>query len=309
MKNNTKIRDKIYKAQCIGNVEPIEFMIPYPSMRSLIEGQNIKYAEQVIIENPSITNLDFFNYIQRTANWLESLGAEPKRSIFIPELHYPQSEILLYGTWQLGAVAVLPSKKNLTEIKKYFKNPIQIDNNIDLFNEIKSFPKKYNPLHKPNLNEEALITFETGNGIKLSHYNLLVNANGIQKALKLDNRKRFYSNLRPTTSSWAVFQAILPIYSGCIFDKNNPNIIINGENSSYKLRLDLENIEKYNKNDFAICPANTAALSLGSKPIHLTEFFIEKKTIKIKGHSVMMGYLENTLNDLHFKKDGLYIKY
>ena len=36
------IKSKIYQAQCIGNVEPIEYMIPYPSMRSLIEGQNIK---------------------------------------------------------------------------------------------------------------------------------------------------------------------------------------------------------------------------------------------------------------------------
>ena len=38
-----EIKNNIYKAQCIGNVEPIEYMIPYPSMRSLIEGQNIKY--------------------------------------------------------------------------------------------------------------------------------------------------------------------------------------------------------------------------------------------------------------------------
>ena len=42
------IKSKIYQARCIGNVEPIEYMIPYPSMRSLIEGQNIKYADQVI---------------------------------------------------------------------------------------------------------------------------------------------------------------------------------------------------------------------------------------------------------------------
>ena len=50
------IKSKIYQAQCIGNVEPIEYMIPYPSMRSLIEGQNIKYAEQIIIKDRNITN-------------------------------------------------------------------------------------------------------------------------------------------------------------------------------------------------------------------------------------------------------------
>ena len=33
----------IYKAQTIGNIEPIEYMIPYPSTQAIIEGQIIKY--------------------------------------------------------------------------------------------------------------------------------------------------------------------------------------------------------------------------------------------------------------------------
>ena len=107
-----KFKNQLYKAQTIGNIEPIEYMIPYPSMRSLIEGQNIKYSKQTIIKEPNITNLDFYNYIQRTANWLESIGAKPKQSVVIPKLEYPQSEILLYGIWQLGAVAVIKANLN-----------------------------------------------------------------------------------------------------------------------------------------------------------------------------------------------------
>ena len=38
------LKSRIYKAQTIGNVEPIEHMIPYPNLRSLIDGQNIKYC-------------------------------------------------------------------------------------------------------------------------------------------------------------------------------------------------------------------------------------------------------------------------
>ena len=49
-----QIEKNIYNAQCIGNVEPIEFMIPYPSMCSLIEGQNIKYSKQTIINKPCL---------------------------------------------------------------------------------------------------------------------------------------------------------------------------------------------------------------------------------------------------------------
>ena len=48
MKNN--LEERIYSAQTIGNVEPIEYMTPYPSIRSLIEGQTIKFGEQTIIE-------------------------------------------------------------------------------------------------------------------------------------------------------------------------------------------------------------------------------------------------------------------
>ena len=84
-----RINRNIYNAQCIGNVEPIEFMIPYPSMRSLIEGQNIKYAEQIIIKEPRITNLGFYNYIQQTANWLESLWSKTKTNNYYTPTRFP----------------------------------------------------------------------------------------------------------------------------------------------------------------------------------------------------------------------------
>ena len=57
----TDIKTKIYSAQCIGNVEPIEYMTPYPSMRSLIEGQTIKFSDQMMNEISNITNQDFFD--------------------------------------------------------------------------------------------------------------------------------------------------------------------------------------------------------------------------------------------------------
>lgn len=309
MKKNYKIKKNIYNAQCIGNVEPIEFMIPYPSMRSLIEGQNIKYAEQIIIKKPTITNLDFYNYIQRTANWLESLGAKPKQTVTIPQLEFPQSEILLYGVWQLGAVAVLQADLDNTKITKELNKTIFISNTTNLFNEIKFFSKNYNSKYKPNLSEEALITFETGTGIKLSHYNLLVNANSIQKALNIESRKNIYCDLMPDTSAWAVFKAILPIYSGCVFSKENPDINIGIQNCDYNLRFDIKDIPIYTNNDIAICPENTAAISIGSNPIHLTDLSLYQDKIKIKGHSIMMGYLNNKLNESNFKDNSLYIYY
>ena len=302
-----KINKNIYNAQCIGNVEPIEFMIPYPSMRSLIEGQNIKYSKQTIIGKPQLTNLDFYNYIQRTANWLESIGAKPKHPIIIPTLEYPQSEILLYGIWQLGAIAVINANLDHEKIANQLNDPIFISDKTSLFNEIKNFSEKYNPKYKPNLSEEALITFETGNGIKLSHYNLLVNANSIQKALNIESRTKIYCNLEPDSSAWAVFKAILPIYSGCTFDNENPDLSISTQDGDYLLRYDFQKLKKFSKNDIAICPENTAAISVGSNPIHLTDFYLNKNDLQIKGHSLMMGYLSQELNKSSFKKDGFFI--
>ena len=167
-----------------------------------------------------------------------------------------------------------------------------ISNKINLFKKLKYFPNKYNPKYKPNLGEEALITFETGNGIRLSHYNLLVNANSIQKALNIESRTKIYCNLEPDSSAWAVFKAILPIYSGCIFDNKNPDLSINTQDGDYLLRYDFQNLKKFSKNEIAICPENTAAISVGSNPIHLTDFILNKNDLQIKGHSVMMGYLD-----------------
>ena len=54
----------IYKAQTIGNIEPIEYMIPYPSTQAIIEGQIIKYKNEKVFKDHGLTNIDFFNSIQ-----------------------------------------------------------------------------------------------------------------------------------------------------------------------------------------------------------------------------------------------------
>ena len=152
-------------------------MIPYPSMRSLIEGQNIKFSEQVIFEKPNITNLQFYETIQQTAHWLDRIGLKPKERIILTELEFPQTEILLFGIWHLGAIAVIPANESLDSVKTICETDLVIESGINLFEAIKDFPTTFNPKYKPLLDDEALVTFEKGVGIRLSHYNLLVNTN------------------------------------------------------------------------------------------------------------------------------------
>ena len=303
----TDLEKRIYNAQCIGNVEPIEYMIPYPSMRSLIEGQNIKFSEQVIIEAPSITNLKFYDLVQQTAHWLDSIGLNPRERIVISELEYPQTEILLYGIWHLGAIAVIPANMDVNRVKQKSDTSLLVDQGIDLFKNIKDFPTKFEPKYKPLLNDEALVTFEKEKGIKLSHYNLLVNVNSIQKALSIKSRTRYKCSLEPRSTAWVVFQAILPIYCGCIYDNVNPDFTIGKTGNDFNLRYDLQNMSEFSETDIAICPENSAGLSLEGSPFHLTDFSLENGELILQGHSVMMGYMDGSSNESSFRNKALYI--
>jgi hypothetical protein len=303
----TDLEKQIYQAQCIGNVEPIEYMIPYPSMRSLIEGQNIKFSEQVIFEKLSITNLQFYELIQQTAHWLDSLGLKPKERIILTELDFPQTEILLFGIWHLGAIAVIPAKESLGSVKKYCDTNLVIESGINLFDAIKDLPTTFDPKYKPLLDNEALVTFEKGVGIRLSHYNLLVNTNSIQKVINLKSRTRFSCNLKPVSSAWAVLKAILPIYCGCIFDTQNPEFTIGEADADFIIRKDLENLNDFGKNELAVCPENAAILTKGKEALHLTEFHIKESELEIHGHSVMMGYVDDALNEERFRKGAFFL--
>jgi len=303
----TDLEKRIYQAQCIGNVEPIEYMIPYPSMRSLIEGQNIKFSEQVIIEDSSITNLKFYGLVQQTAHWLDSIGLKPRERIIISELEYPQAEILLYGIWHLGAIAVIPANMDVDRVKQKSDTSLLVDQGIDLFENIKDFPTEFEPKYKPLLNDEALVTFEKEQGIRLSHYNLLVNVNSIQKVLSIKSRTRYKSSLKPRSTGWVVFQAILPIYCGCIYDTVNPDFRIGETGNDFNLRYDLQNMSEFSKTDIAICPENSAGLSLEGLPVHLTDFSLKNGELKLQGHSVMMGYLDDSANESSFRNKALYI--
>ena len=60
-----KSENQLYKAQTIGNIEPIEYMIPYPSTQAIIEGQVIKYGNEIVFEDYNLTNIQFYELIQK----------------------------------------------------------------------------------------------------------------------------------------------------------------------------------------------------------------------------------------------------
>lgn len=305
----TDIKTKIYSAQCIGNVEPIEYMTPYPSMRSLIEGQTIKFSDQIMDEISNITNHDFFDLVMQTSNWLQSIGIEPKQRVIVPELEHLECQILLFGIWNMGCSAVFTQGQSIGKIEKRIVDAQTVRLNESLFDTIKTYSNKYLAKHKPLLGDEAVLSFEKESGIRLSHYNLLINVNGIQKAIGLKGRTRFHCDLRTGSICWIIFQAILPVHCGLIYNKINPELTIGESGKDYNLRHDLNNLSSFSSNDIAICIENTAALSINGGPIHLSDYDMLNDGIRIRGHSVMMGYLDDEINEVAFENGGLKVPF
>tara|TARA_X000001036_G_scaffold55586_1_gene45233 strand:- start:10512 stop:11429 length:918 start_codon:yes stop_codon:yes gene_type:complete len=298
----------LYKAQTIGNIEPIEYMIPYPSTQALIEGKTLKFGDQIIYEDYKITNIDFYKLVQKTANWLNDKGIQPKENVLIEDIGSPHTFLLLYGIWHLGARATLIDDSNNKVNNKLPIKKINLENN--LLETIYSFPSDFTPKYKALLNETAVNIISKNNIIFLSHYGLLVNANSIQKSINLNAGERFFCDLLPTSSFWVVINAILPIYAGCIYTKKNPKITITfneiDKESGYQLRTDWENLNDFKNHHIAVCVENSAAICINNNPIHLTDFKIKPKKLLVKGHSVMNGYLNK--NNMLFENDYLAIQ-
>ena len=301
------IKDLIYKAQTIGNIEPIEYMIPYPSTQALIEGQNIKLGDQIIYKDHNITNIDFYRLIQQTAHWLSEQGIKPKDNVIIEEIKFPQTELMLFGLWHMGARGTILENKNV-KIDKTLALKI-LHKEINLIEKVSSYPKNFEPEHKALLSETAINIISDKGIIFLSHYGLLVNTNSLQKALELKPGVSLFCDIPPTSSSWVVIKAILPIYSGCIYTKVDPSIIITfnaiDKSAGFQLRDDWENLDKYKDHHIGVCTENSAAFCIGKEPIHLTDFKIVGKKLLVKGHSVMNGYLNQ--DKMIFKNDYLII--
>ena len=102
------LKERIYLAQCFGNVEPIEYMVPYPNLGSLPEGQTLKHGNQILYHGPQITKIDFFEKVKIVANWLTKNGMKPEDRVFIRNIPFPYAEILVFGIWAIGSSVILP---------------------------------------------------------------------------------------------------------------------------------------------------------------------------------------------------------
>ena len=301
------LKERIYQAQCLGNVQPIEHMVPYPNLRALVDGQNIKYGEKLVYADNKLTSDNIYSMAQQTANWLSSMGITPSDRILVEKLPFPQNEILAFGIWTLGASMILTGDNNIQEATQYGSPSLVINNKLDYFEKIKKFPTAYNPDYKPLLADEAMVFWNNGKGIKLSHYNLLVNANGVQHAIDLFEDQTFYVDLEPKSMAWVILQVILPLYSGAPLTSKDPDIFLGEIQGDFLIKFDWAELKETTPPSLYILNENTAFISMNKTAIHLTGMNNSKKPTELTGHSVMMGYLDDKLNEKVFKNESLKI--
>ena len=286
------LKKLIYKAQCIGNVEPIEYMVPYPNLRALIEGQNIKYGKKMVYADYGLSSDKIYRMAQQAANFFTSLGVNPNERIMIQSLPFPESEIAMLGAWTLGSSLVFSSDDDYLNSIKVAKPSLIITEEMQFLEKIKEQPDKFVPKIKAFLEDEAVVFWTGGNGIRLSHYNILVNTNGIQHAINLYEDQFFDINIEANSMPWVILKVVLPLYSGAPISKDKADISFGEKDADYIINYNWDSISNSLPNELNVCNENSGFISIGKEPIHLTEVNDLNKPTAVNGHSVMMGYLD-----------------
>ena len=301
------LKKLIYKAQCIGNVEPIEYMVPYPNLRALIEGQNIKYGKKMVYADYGLSSDKIYRMAQQAANFFTSLGVNPNERIMIQSLPFPESEIALLGAWTLGSSLVFSSDDDYRNAIKVAKPSLIITEEMQFLEKIKEQPDEFVPKIKAFLEDEAVVFWTGGNGIRLSHYNILVNTNGIQHAIDLYEDQFFDIQIEANSIPWVILKVVLPLYSGAPISKEKADISFGEKDADYIIKYNWDSISNSLPNELNVCNENSGFISIGKEPIHLTKVNDLNKPTTVNGHSVMMGYLDKNENKKVFKKGSLYI--
>ena len=305
MKNNP-----IYKAQCFGNVEPIEYMVPYPNLRALAVGQCIKFSNSILYQDLGLTNNSFLRSINKYTNWLSSKGIIKNDRVFVKTIPSPTMEIISYAIWSIGAILVISNEKEINLAINKTKPKLIIDNITDKDKSIiNEQSDDYIEISTTLLLDEAVIYFTNGNGIRLSHYNLLINTYGIQRHLDILHKDILKIDIPQNTTAGIVLKTILPLYTGTSISDKSANITFSAKSDAdYQVKFKWNDLIDTNPQSLYVLPETTAILAFGSTPNHIVSIIDGKDSFAINGHSVMMGYLDDNENTKVFKSGSLVIQ-
>ena len=204
----------IESAQSIRGIPPSEIMIPYPSIRSLLDSQVRRYGDRSFFcrwedgENRDVSFNDFFNRVSRCANYLRREKVAFGDTVGVTETELYRSLVQLFGIWAVGGTAHLDSGDSLFPSEVH-----HFDDALNGESEVAEVGKK------SKLADDCLkLKNESGRTVVLSHYNLIVNGMAISERLLFTDSDTLGSDgerIDLLTLAGAVMTAL---YAGCRID-------------------------------------------------------------------------------------------
>lgn len=301
----SSLSERIYQAQCFGNVEPIEHMVAYPNLSSLVEGATIKYSRETCFPDWEISNASFQDQVVLAARWLQEQGCKPGDRIQFDEVQEPTAHFLAFATWLIGASLVLthsplPSEPDQPDNIKTITGPTDL---------VVSPPGPFQPTAVPLLGDEACFVLTRPAPVRLSHYQLLVNVNGLCSGIPVDPDNRIHAHEPLFTLSWLLTSVLLPFYARCSFTVQDPDITFNAPRAKGEKSLTITSEWKnaFLPHELYLRPETGGVLCIGGDPIHLMRMTVSAEYLAISGHGVMMGYWPEERNETVFKDHRCYI--
>ncbi len=317
MNFETQLQEKIYLAQCYGTIEPIEYMVPYPNLGSLVEGQNIKLADKTWYTPHDITYGQLLNRIRKTANWLLDHGIGNNDYVLLLNCPSPEAEILAYAVWTLGAIVVLAGDDDPEGVLAAIKPKLIVGEADENFENLEiiavgadlkaypgaagNYPIELGTRWQAALDQDALVFWQSGRGIRLSHYNLLVNANGVRIVMETDNYDSLRINLPTNSTAWVILQTLLPVYTGIEWDPEEGLLTIGYprqyENMDFLINFRWWKPLNQEIPELTIVPEATAVILIDEDIVPMLEVDrCETGSLCLSGHTVMQGYLDDHSN-------------
>ncbi len=244
----------IESAHCFHGIPPSEIIIPYPSIRSLLDSQTRRYGEKPFLiyydgknHRSEYSFRDVFQLVSKTANFLESERCTFGDCIAIDTANRVETIIQYFSVWMIGGTAVVidinhPAKViekiiRETEVKLFFTQPEISQNYRDLRQKLSGFTnviettpdfvtsflenqsETYKIGMKSKLRDDGLIFYKSpknssSTGVILSHYNLMVNGMGIADWHRLSDEQPVVCGVNLTDIEGITGCLMMSLYSG-----------------------------------------------------------------------------------------------
>ncbi len=211
---NVDLRANIESAQSIRGIPHSEIMIPYPSIRSLLDSQVRRYGNRTFLywrengENRDVSFNAFFDRVSQCANFLRKEKVEFGDTVALSEIEPYRSLIELFGIWAVGGTVSLHGKDS--------PFPSEVNHFDDA---LKEEPKVAVVGKKSKLADDCL-TLKNSNGrtVVLSHYNLIVNGMAIAERLQFNDKDTLSTDGKRDDLLTIAGAIMTGLYTGCKID-------------------------------------------------------------------------------------------